>query len=899
MNLKRSLLVTLLVGCTSNVGTPGPVDPEVKVPDKTPAVLGMTASTTPAIVSVGQKITLTVTVMNSGEATATQVVPTTPVLTGAGFAVLEQSPNPADIAGAAAADFTFVYLATDSGPVSFEVGVEAVDTLHDLELKAGPTTASVIIESAAMLMVESLQAPAAANVGEELTVKMLVTNGGHARATTVKPETLVLTGTGAATLVLGPEPVSADLAQGETATFTFRYRATAAGSLVLSGGARGTDANSSLEVVAESMSSATVQLETPAKLEVVATLPAQLQRGMTVVGTVRVTNTGTSLARRVAANPALPASVTVSGDAVLTFAQAALPVDVPGGATVAIPFTATLAGTGAVAMTVKVRGTDAASNADVESALARSNDATVTAPSGLAITSLSLPTSITRGQLFNVTMVVRNTTTGALTGVRPMPAATAFDVSGGAAATAQGTVAAQDVAAGATATFTMSYRESGTQGGTLVFNAGARGTAAGGATVNAAAVESNLGVVVMAPALVVESITVPARISRGQAFTAAVVVRNSGGAMATQVSPTLDVVGGPTGATAGAAQVPVDLAAGARATFSYALTENGTGAGSMRLTASAQAIDESSGEVVYAPQIASPAVTVQEPAELNITAFTVPAAINRGTTFAVSMTVANVGQATAMAVIANPTPPTATLTGGVQLTAPAAVTPLVIAGGANVTFTWVYTENGTAPGTVVFRAGVVGRDQNSNATLTVAARATNSASVSTPTGCNGSALYAGFGGRSLDADRLDRVVNTDRRRVKPYAMLPGEYQRVLNMTPAFINGQGATFNAQPARWFEEQQLSAISMYQAFTASFQGCLTLTSTGAQYAANPTAATAATECTNFQRRFWSRTPTAAETQACVTFATGTANNDAAARRRWAYACAAVLSSAGFLTH
>ena len=87
------------------------------------------------------------------------------------------------------------------------------------------------------------------------------------------------------------------------------------------------------------------------------------------------------------------------------------------------------------------------------------------------------------------------------------------------------------------------------------------------------------------------------------------------------------------------------------------------------------------------------------------------------------------------------------------------------------------------------------------------------------------------------------------------------------------------------------------MYQAFQASFQGCLTYTGTAAQYAANPTAATANTECANFQTNFWSRTPSAAETAACVTFATSAVNNDANARRRWAYACASVLTSTGFL--
>ncbi len=100
-----------------------------------------------------------------------------------------------------------------------------------------------------------------------------------------------------------------------------------------------------------------------------------------------------------------------------------------------------------------------------------------------------------------------------------------------------------------------------------------------------------------------------------------------------------------------------------------------------------------------------------------------------------------------------------------------------------------------------------------------------------------------------------------------------------------------------ARWSNEQQLSGISLYQAFLASFQGCLTFVAGPTQYATAPTAATAATECANFQRRFWSAVPTAAETQTCATFATSAINDDTNPRRRWAYVCASVLTSAQFL--
>ena len=49
-------------------------------------------------------------------------------------------------------------------------------------------------------------------------------------------------------------------------------------------------------------------------------------------------------------------------------------------------------------------------------------------------------------------------------------------------------------------------------------------------------------------------------------------------------------------------------------------------------------------------------------------------------------------------------------------------------------------------------------------------------------GCNGALFYAGFGGASLDGDRLDGTMGNDRLRIKPYSMLPSEYQRVLALS---------------------------------------------------------------------------------------------------------------------
>jgi hypothetical protein len=159
--------------------------------------------------------------------------------------------------------------------------------------------------------------------------------------------------------------------------------------------------------------------------------------------------------------------------------------------------------------------------------------------------------------------------------------------------------------------------------------------------------------------------------------------------------------------------------------------------------------------------------------------------------------------------------------------------------------------------------------------------------------------YLGFGGSQLSAARLDAVAGADRDRMKPFSSLQTEYQRVLVNQPASLAASGPTFGQPAARWYTEPQANAVSIYQAFTVAFDGCLTYTATPPQYAAAPTAASAPTECAAMARKFWSRNATPDEIAACVNVATVDASKEADAKRKWAYTCAAVMTSAGFVTY
>lgn len=157
--------------------------------------------------------------------------------------------------------------------------------------------------------------------------------------------------------------------------------------------------------------------------------------------------------------------------------------------------------------------------------------------------------------------------------------------------------------------------------------------------------------------------------------------------------------------------------------------------------------------------------------------------------------------------------------------------------------------------------------------------------------------YVGFGQAPLEADRGEAIAGSDRLRVKPFGALAGEYQRVLGVavdTGAFAD----TFGAPPPRWYEEPAASANTLYGAYSMAYAGCLEYTATGAQFAEAPTAATADALCRDFGRAFWDREPTDDQASACATFAVGETAGAGGPRARWAYACAAALTTADFLT-
>jgi len=167
-----------------------------------------------------------------------------------------------------------------------------------------------------------------------------------------------------------------------------------------------------------------------------------------------------------------------------------------------------------------------------------------------------------------------------------------------------------------------------------------------------------------------------------------------------------------------------------------------------------------------------------------------------------------------------------------------------------------------------------------------------------PGNCKEGAPHPGFAGHDFVADRKPGGLGDDRRRVKPFSSLRTELARALGQAPAGLDTNAAAFGEVPPRWFAEPQAGAVSLYTTYGVAFTGCYD-TMTQPAFSQAPTAQSASDECSKMQRKFWQRTPSPDEVKVCAELATAGLASEPAPRRRWAHACAAVLTSASFTTY
>ena len=166
-----------------------------------------------------------------------------------------------------------------------------------------------------------------------------------------------------------------------------------------------------------------------------------------------------------------------------------------------------------------------------------------------------------------------------------------------------------------------------------------------------------------------------------------------------------------------------------------------------------------------------------------------------------------------------------------------------------------------------------------------------------PGTCAVGIAHPGFANTDFVADRKPGAIGVDRRRVKPYSAMTSEFTRALGGTPAALATSGSAFGDVPARWYLEPTAGAVSIFTTYSLAFSECYD-TMSAPNFAQMPTADTAAAQCSQMQRKIWQRSATPDETKACSDFTLGL-TDEPVARRRWAHACASIMSSAGFITY
>lgn len=166
-----------------------------------------------------------------------------------------------------------------------------------------------------------------------------------------------------------------------------------------------------------------------------------------------------------------------------------------------------------------------------------------------------------------------------------------------------------------------------------------------------------------------------------------------------------------------------------------------------------------------------------------------------------------------------------------------------------------------------------------------------------PGACTTGVPHVGFASTDFVSDRKAGALGENRRRIKPFTAMRTELERVLGSAPADLDQSTAAFGEVPARWYAEPTAGAVSLFTTYTIAFRACYA-SMASAPYDADPTAASASAECAKLQRRAWQRSPTPAEIEGCSAFVLGL-TTETVPRRRWAHACASVMTSAGFTTY
>jgi len=755
---------------------------EVEVTIEKPAALSSKIDVEPTLSSEGQEITVTMTVVNNGKATAKEVAPSMLALSGKvskeSGPTLRDGPKPtkADIPSGGSREFIWRYTTT-SGDVTdgatFAGNAKGIDVNSGKEVSSIETTSpKVTIQTPAKLEVASLTAePAQISEGQIITLNMMMKNSGQAAAIDITPSAPeFMMGRLINPMPQGPNPAKIDeLREGDEQTFTWTFQTQGkdenhpvgdAGKVIFEIRATGRDNNSKKLIQSDKRRSNEVQIQIPAKLEVELKPDHQtVSSGKEISGAMIVTNTGEAKAIEVQLKSL---SVQVSSEKPQPITITQEPVEIEGGE--AKEFSWSYTAPDKIKEKVQVFfdgivvGKDGNSQKTIE-ATAQRVAVTIIPRSSLVISGFDVsPKQITEGQFITVTMIVRNIGEATVTNVKA-----SVIVQGSGKATFESGPAdeGKTIKPGSEQIYIWRYSTIEGAAGDITFTGHAEGIdeLSGEPTPQ---VKKSSNVIIQRPAhLVVSKIKVEREritdnktiteeidgeiknISEGQKIIVTLTVKNDGGAKAIQVTPSLELAGTSNLKSKAPYQTPpsitVDLEGGGKRDFVWVYqtqTQQGSrpgDVGTVKFIADARGYDENTRKFVQSEKVISTEVTIQIPARLDATLEAKPETISEGQSITVTMTVKNIGQATALNVTA---PEKLEIVGrGERATLVSQQVVKELSRDKSIQFQWIYaTTSGDhkIAGTILFQGKTEGVDENTGLTVYSNTTASNFVTIQRP-----------------------------------------------------------------------------------------------------------------------------------------------------------------------
>jgi hypothetical protein len=447
--------------------------------------------------ALGQEFAVAMTVVNTGGAAASDVVPAAPALTPPGLASLKAGTGPvpgsvSTLAAGASATFTWTFVAgTTPGIVRISAEAAGTDENSGAAVSSGTATSGDFTLGAAGIQAALSATPTTALAGQVVTLTLTATNPGLAdlRNFSLGIPAWSSTDGASASPTGGPSPgPPAVLAAGQTLTFTWTFTPTLAanaptGHLDFVVPVGGTDAFSGGPVTAQPTARVTVDSPTEVTATSLATTPGVLSTGQDFTATLTVARTG--------GGTASVTGVSLTGTTCTT--PPVTPVNVVG-ATLSLTWSGCTAPPTPQTLNLAASATWVSPSEPLVPRITNSTsiDVLVRAPPALTVTFAAQPPSPVRiGQVIAFTAIVRNGAPAggeAVTGVTVTPSVNS--VSGKAAATCTAaTPVSATIAAGSSGSF--GFTCTPTKAGTLTFTATATGRAASsGAALSASATTS-------------------------------------------------------------------------------------------------------------------------------------------------------------------------------------------------------------------------------------------------------------------------------------------------------------------------------------------------------------------------------------------------------------------------